>query len=130
MKGGSGPKQVEIEEMREKLQLHDRIELLGSVPHANVRDVLCRGHIFLNCSLTEAFCIAIVEAASCGLHVVATRVGGVPEVLPEDMISFAEPNSEGVKEKAQRKELSVRLTERFFTTNRSFQGDLRGDRQG
>jgi glycosyltransferase involved in cell wall biosynthesis len=30
-------------------------------------------------SLTEAFCIAILEAASCGLLTVSTRVGGVPE---------------------------------------------------
>jgi glycosyltransferase involved in cell wall biosynthesis len=49
----------------EYLQLHDRVELLGAVPHKNVRDVLIRGHIFLNCSLTEAFCIAILEAAWC-----------------------------------------------------------------
>jgi hypothetical protein len=41
------------------------VELLGAVPHKNVRDVLIRGHIFLNCSLTEAFCIAILEAAWC-----------------------------------------------------------------
>ena len=27
------------------------------------------------CSLTEAFCIAILEAASCGLYVVSTAVG-------------------------------------------------------
>lgn len=39
-----------------------------------------RGHVFLNASLTEAFCIAVVEAAACGLLVVSTRVGGVPEV--------------------------------------------------
>ena len=32
----------------------------GSVPHKEVRNVLVRGHIFLNTSLTEAFCIAIV----------------------------------------------------------------------
>lgn len=32
-------------------------------------------------SLTEAFCIAILEAASCGLLTVSTRVGGVPEVF-------------------------------------------------
>ena len=31
-----------------------------------VRGVLVQGDIFLNTSLTEAFCIAIVEAASCG----------------------------------------------------------------
>lgn len=33
-------------------------------------------------SLTEAFCIAILEAASCGLLTVSTRVGGVPEACP------------------------------------------------
>ena len=36
-----------------------------------LRNVLVRGRIFLNCSLTEAFCIAILEAASCGLLVVS-----------------------------------------------------------
>jgi len=56
------------------------------VGHADVRNVLTRGHIFLNSSLTEAFCIAMVEAASCGLYVVATRVGGVPEVLPPHLL--------------------------------------------
>lgn len=28
----------------------------------------------------ESFCIALLEAASCGLFVVSTKVGGVPEV--------------------------------------------------
>lgn len=40
--------------------------------HQDVRDVLVQGHIFLNTSLTEAFCMAIVEAASCGLQVKQT----------------------------------------------------------
>ena len=61
--GGDGPKRLVLEEMREKHQLHERVELLGAVPHNRVRDVLVRGHIYLNTSLTEAFCIAIVEAA-------------------------------------------------------------------
>lgn len=39
-----------------------------------------RGHVFVNCSLTEAFCMALVEAAAAGLVVVSTAVGGVPEV--------------------------------------------------
>ena len=57
--------------------------------------VLARGSIFLNTSLTESFGIAILEAACAGLYVVATRVGGVPEILPEDMISFANPDEDG-----------------------------------
>ncbi|XP_008668406.1 phosphatidylinositol N-acetylglucosaminyltransferase subunit A-like isoform X2 [Zea mays] len=89
--GGDGPKRVRLEEMREKFSLQDRVEMLGAVPHAQVRSVLISGHIFLNSSLTEAFCIAILEAASCGLLTVSTRVGGVPEVLPDDMIVLAEP---------------------------------------
>uniref|UniRef100_A0A0D3AHH1 Glycosyl transferase family 1 domain-containing protein n=1 Tax=Brassica oleracea var. oleracea TaxID=109376 RepID=A0A0D3AHH1_BRAOL len=40
-------------------------------------------------SLIEAFCIAILEAASCGLLTVGTRVGGV---LPDDMVVLAEPD--------------------------------------
>lgn len=77
----------------------------------SVRDVLVKGHIFVNTSLTEAFCIAIIEAACCGLQVVSTRlvlcisyviywssheipggfrVGGVPEVLPADTIILTE----------------------------------------
>lgn len=49
----------------------------------------------MNTSLTEAFGIAILEAACAGLYVVSTRVGGVPEILPEDMVSFAEPEEDG-----------------------------------
>lgn len=98
--------------MREKHFLQDRIELLGSVRHSDVRSVsndsqqtilnqramykvLIRGTIFMNTSLTESFGIAILEAACAGLYVVSTRVGGVPEILPNDMISFAEPEEDG-----------------------------------
>ena len=49
----------------------------------------------MNTSLTEAFGIAILEAACAGLYVVSTRVGGIPEILPEDMISFANPDEDG-----------------------------------
>ena len=52
----------------------------------------------MNTSLTEAFGIAILEAACAGLYVVSTRVGGVPEILPEDMISFANPDEDGEQE--------------------------------
>ncbi|KAJ3056342.1 hypothetical protein HK097_007320 [Rhizophlyctis rosea] len=77
--------------MRERFVLQERVQLLGAVDHAKVPEVLVQGQIFLNTSLTEAFCIAIVEAACCGLLVVSTKVGGVPEVLPDDMIIFSQP---------------------------------------
>ena len=57
--------------------------------------VLNRGQIYLSTSLTEAFGSSIIEAASTGLFIVSTKVGGVPEVLPEDMIEFARPDADG-----------------------------------
>jgi phosphatidylinositol glycan class A protein len=58
--------------------------------------VLDHGDVFLNISLTESFCMAALEAAACGLLVVSTSVGGIPEILPEDMMLLAEPNPDDV----------------------------------
>lgn len=101
---GSGPKAIDLEQMLETLpqQLiytasgQSRVVLLGSIRHEEVRDVMVRGHFFLSTSLTEAFGTVLVEAASCGLMVVATRVGGVPEVLPGNMTVFILPEVEDV----------------------------------
>ncbi len=37
--GGDGPKRLVLEEVREKFQLQDRVIMLGTVEHTNVRDV-------------------------------------------------------------------------------------------
>ncbi|KAH8401500.1 hypothetical protein KR009_005923 [Drosophila setifemur] len=93
---GDGPKRDLLEEIREKTNMQDRVEMVGAVEHAKVRDVLVRGHIFVNTSLTEAYCMAIVEAASCGLQVVSTSVGGIPEVLPKNLILLVEPEIDAI----------------------------------
>ena len=94
--GGDGPKMDILEEMRDEYDLADKVEFVGMVPTTEVKNVLCRGHIFLNTSLTEAFCIALLEAASCGLLCVSTNVGGIPEVLPPDMVYLAPPSPEAL----------------------------------
>jgi phosphatidylinositol glycan class A protein len=94
--GGDGPRFLQLEQMIEKHGLYDRVTMLGALKHADVCGVLNQGQIFLNCSLTEAFCIALIEAASCGLLCVSTRVGGVPEVLPPSMLLLAEPEPSSI----------------------------------
>lgn len=91
---GDGPKAIDLEQMIEQNVLQDRVEMLGSVRHEEVRDIMVRGHIYLHPSLTEAFGTVIVEAASCGLYVVCTQVGGIPEVLPGYMTQFAKPEED------------------------------------
>ncbi len=66
--GGDGPKRILFEEMIERWDLQDRVTMLGELQHSEVRDLLLvKGDVFLNTSLTEAFCMAIVEAVACGL---------------------------------------------------------------
>ena len=89
--GGDGPKRILLEEVRENYCLQDRVFLFGNLCQSQVKDLLVQGDIFLNTSLTEAFCMAILEAASCGLQVVSTNVGGIPEVLPPKLIRLADP---------------------------------------
>lgn len=93
---GDGPKFLDIEQMREKYFLQERVTLIGAVKHEEVRDVMVKGNIYLHPSLTEAFGTVIVEAASCGLYVVTTKVGGIPEVLPLHMTNFAEPETDSL----------------------------------
>lgn len=101
---GSGPKAIDLEQTLDSLpqQLvytasgQPRVVLLGSIRHEEVRNVMVRGHMLLSTSLTEAFGTVLVEAASCGLMVVATRVGGVPEVLPSNMTVFVLPEVQDV----------------------------------
>jgi phosphatidylinositol glycan class A protein len=95
---GNGPKAIDLEQMIERNVLQDKVLMIGPVRHEEVRDVMVRGHIYLCPSLTEAFGTVIVEAASCGLYVVATRVGGIPEVLPTHMTEFAAPEEDEIVE--------------------------------
>lgn len=90
---GDGPKYVELQQMIETRRLQDRVQLMGSVAHEKVREVMCQGEIYLHPSLTEAFGTVLVEAASCGLLIVSTNVGGIPEVLPEYMTVHAPETS-------------------------------------
>ena len=94
--GGDGPKKKLLDIMIDALGLKDRVKLTGFLPHQRVRDYMIQGQIYLNTSLTESFCIAIVEAASAGLYTIATDVGGVGEVLPEYMVRLVHPDKESI----------------------------------
>ncbi|KAI8850224.1 hypothetical protein BC829DRAFT_390158 [Chytridium lagenaria] len=87
----------ELEQMREKYVLQDRVTVLGAVKHSDVRKTLTQGHIFLNTSLTEAFWHShrrgsMLWASSC-----QHKVGGVPEVLPDHMMDLIESVKVAIK---------------------------------
>lgn len=121
---GTGPQAIDLEQMLERNVLQDRVEMKGAVRHEEVRDVMVKGHIYLHPSLTEAFGTVIVEAASCGLYVVCTNVGGIPEVLPTQMTEFCLPEEDDVVEATGRAIADLRAnrvpTERFHDHVKSY----------
>ena len=70
-----------IEALCEKLGLSDRVFFLGPVDHAVLGGLLWHSDVFVLPSRMEAFGVAVLEALAAGVPVVATDVGGIPEIV-------------------------------------------------
>jgi glycosyltransferase involved in cell wall biosynthesis len=79
--GGAGSLRSSFEQRIQELGLEARVKLRGRLPHADVPAFLRSLSIFAMPSRAEAFGVAALEAQACGLPVVASSVGGLPEVV-------------------------------------------------
>jgi phosphatidyl-myo-inositol dimannoside synthase len=70
----------------EVLGVAEAVEFLGQRDPEGVRQALDAAHLFVLPSLTEGLPRALLEAMARGLPAVATRVGGVPELLPSECL--------------------------------------------
>lgn len=86
--GDSGARAEEYElEVREAVRrspFADRVTYLGRVPNQDMPSVYAAADIVALPSLKEATSIAGLEAMACGLPLVGTNVGGIPEILEHE----------------------------------------------
>jgi colanic acid/amylovoran biosynthesis glycosyltransferase len=80
---GDGPLTVKFQALIKELNLEGVVELVGAKTTPEVFKLLDQSHIFLLPSLMEQAGYVLLEAQSSGLPIVATRVGGVPEMVAE-----------------------------------------------
>jgi glycosyltransferase involved in cell wall biosynthesis len=76
-----------------KLGIMDRVFFLGY--RDDVQDLLLCSNLFVLPSLTEALSIAILEAMRAKLPIVATRVGGNPEIITDGVNGSLVPSQDG-----------------------------------
>lgn len=76
---GSGPLKYKLQRLTQKLGLANNVIFTGSVK--NIAGLLQLFTIFALPSRSEAFGISILEAMKAGVPIVATRVGGIPEII-------------------------------------------------
>jgi len=83
---GEGPERSSVQELVSQLGLEDKVEFLGNMEDTS--RILGRSDLFLLPSEQESFGLTALEAMSCEVPVVATRVGGLPEVIRDGMDGF------------------------------------------
>jgi N-acetyl-alpha-D-glucosaminyl L-malate synthase BshA len=76
---GDGPERPAVEALARELGVAERVRFLGLLPR--FADLLARSDLFVLPSATESFGLAALEALACGVPVVASEVGGLPEVV-------------------------------------------------
>lgn len=90
---GAGELRSELEQLAESLGIVSRVRFLGYVPYEKLPYYLSAADIFVRPSRVEGLGSAFLDAMSCGLPVVATRAGGIPDIVKEGVNGvFCETN--------------------------------------
>ena len=89
---GDGPERSTVEALVKELGLKNKVCFFGK--QDSIAEILQRSHVFLLPSKNESFGLAALEAMSCGVPVVASRVEGIPEVVLHGKVGYlAEPDN-------------------------------------
>ena len=90
---GDGPERRSLETLARELALDGKVEWRGAQDHAAVMQAIASAAIMIVPSREEPFGLVVLEAMAGGKPVVATRVGGLPEVLEGAEAVMVEPDN-------------------------------------
>ncbi|MFA4016216.1 MAG: hypothetical protein RUDDFDWM_001319 [Candidatus Fervidibacterota bacterium] len=117
---GDGKMRQQLQRLIEELNLSGRVKLLGAIPHERLHEFLNALDVLVLPSRSiphwkEQFGRVLVEAMACGIPVVGSSCGAIPEVVGDAGLIFREGDIEGLRstlklmmDKDLRTELSMR----------------------
>jgi glycosyltransferase involved in cell wall biosynthesis len=92
---GQGRERRSLESLALTLALSEAVTFVDRVDREELRGLMDRADVFVHPSRTEGLPRVVLEAMARGLPVVATAVGGVPEIVEEEFLCVPE-DSEGL----------------------------------
>jgi glycosyltransferase involved in cell wall biosynthesis len=90
---GEGPERTALEQLARDLGVHDTVRFLGHVDA--VAPLLADATVVVSASHAEGLGSTLIDAMALGRPIVATAVGGVPELLSPDAGLLVPPNDPG-----------------------------------
>jgi glycosyltransferase involved in cell wall biosynthesis len=81
---GEGPMRPALERLARELGLSDRVRLLGNLPQEELVACYNAADLLVLASSREGMPNVVLESLACGTPVVATAVGGIPELIDSD----------------------------------------------
>jgi glycosyltransferase involved in cell wall biosynthesis len=124
---GTGSLETALKKIVVRLGLQDNVKFLGFVPQAEVHALMEAADLFVLPSREEPFGIVLLEAMAHRLPVVASKVGGIPEVLPsnDDVALVAADDVQALTQAMQ----TVLANNRLCDDNRVYALDFLWDKQ-
>jgi glycosyltransferase involved in cell wall biosynthesis len=80
---GDGPHKHHLQKLVARHNLQNDVSFIGAVPHSKLPQLISASDIVVIPSLMEASSLFLIESMACKRPVVATNVGGIPEILNE-----------------------------------------------
>jgi glycosyltransferase involved in cell wall biosynthesis len=88
---GDGPVEAVVRSDVERRGLADRVRLAPSVDHAELLRLVAAADVFVSASTFEGLPLSMAEAMALGRPIVATRVGGVPDLVADGVTGLLVP---------------------------------------
>ena len=116
---GNGPDRAQFERAVNKQDLGEQVQFVGAKP---ARQAFSLGRLLIVPSRAESLPYIVLEAAAAGVPMIATQVGGIPEIFgpdagalvaPGDPAALAQAISQATQDRGARHSASLRLKTRL-----------------
>lgn len=119
---GTGTQAESLKSLTEELNIKNKVKFVGRIEHTQVPAFLNQLYLLVNVSRNESFGVSVLEASACNIPVIATKIGGIKEVVVNEETGYLVP----VEDVSLTAEAIIKLVtnpslaERFGTSGRNY----------